>query len=210
MHLIFLIPITRYLAISKECGYDPLGKPVCDKEFELFRQDVGVLEERRWLQLEFESPADENCPCWFVANAADPDKTAAVKLVCRTLVALRMELQTSRIASTERLRREWERRLEDNATAVASLSKNAYWRGHVEGPDVELLRDPTPAQLAEAQRCADALSRMVEQHKPTDGAATLVDEIARAVGVLKVVSWDSIYTERSWAVQNKPPRLCFV
>ena len=36
-----------YLAISKECGYDPLGKPVCDNEFEQFRQDVGVLEELR-------------------------------------------------------------------------------------------------------------------------------------------------------------------
>ena len=98
--------LNRYLAISKECGYDPLGKPVCDKEFEFFRQDVGVLEERRWAQLEFESPVDENCPCWFVANAADPDKTVAVKLVCRTLVALKMELQNSRVASTDKLRRE--------------------------------------------------------------------------------------------------------
>ena len=45
LHLTYIIPTFRYLAISKECGYDPLGKPVCDKEFELFRQDVGVLEE---------------------------------------------------------------------------------------------------------------------------------------------------------------------
>ena len=95
-----------YLTVAKECGYDPLGKPVCDKEFEFFRQDVGVLEERRWSQLEWEPPVDENCPCWFVANAADPDKTVAVKLVCRTLVALKMVLQNSRVASSDKLRRE--------------------------------------------------------------------------------------------------------
>ena len=64
---------------------------------------------------------DENCPCWFVANAADPDKTVAVKLVCRTLVALKMELQNSRVASSDKLRREWERRLEDNGAAAATL-----------------------------------------------------------------------------------------
>ena len=123
-----------YVAIAKEVGYDILGKPVCDKEFELFRQDVGVLEERRWAQLEWDSPVDEGltptiatpraylhkatsaripsipsmrrlpeqllparllwwesegCPCWFVANAASPDKTVAVKLVCRSLLALK-------------------------------------------------------------------------------------------------------------------------
>ena len=186
----------RYLAISKECGYDPLGKPVCDKEFEFFRQDVGVLEERRWTTLEFESPVDENCPCWFVANAAEPDKTVAVKLVCRTLLALKMELQNSRVASTERLRREWERRLEDNAIAVASLTKTAYWWEYVDGPDVELLWEPTPVLLADAQRCAAALSRMVEEHKPQDGTEELVEEIVRAVGSLKLVSWDAIYSER--------------
>ena len=77
-----------YLAISKECGYDPLGKPVCDNEFEQFRQDVGVLEEQRWKQLEVEPPADENCPCWFVVNSASPDKKEDVKLKCCSQISL--------------------------------------------------------------------------------------------------------------------------
>ena len=121
---------------------------------------------------------DENCPCWFVANAADPDMTVAVKLVCRTLVALKMELQNSRVASTDKLRREWERRLEDNAAAVVTLTKTAYWWEHVDGPDVELLREPTPVHLAEPQRCAAALTRMVEEHRPRDGTEALVDAVS--------------------------------
>ena len=185
-----------YLAIAKEVGYNVLGKPVCDTEFEQFRQDVGVVEQRRWEQLEFDSPVDENCPCWFVANAASPDKTVAEKLVCRSLLPLKMELQQSRVSSTEKLRLEFERRLEDNASAVASLTKNAYWWSHVDGPDVELLREPTPVILAEAQQSATALTRMVDDHKPTDGTDVLVGEIARAVSALKVVSFDSIYADR--------------
>ena len=185
-----------YLEIAKEVGYDVLGKPLCEHEFEIFRQDVGVLEERRWDKLEWEAPVDENLPCWFVANCASAEKTEAVKLVCRSLVALRMELQQSRVASTDNLRREWERRLEDNATAVASLSENVYWWGYVDGPDPSLLYEPTPVLLAEAQNCASALIRMVEEHKPTDGTDSLVAEIERSVGKLKVVSWDSIYADR--------------
>jgi hypothetical protein len=100
-----------------------------------------------------------------------------------------MELQQSRVASTDRLRREWERRLEDNTSAVASLSNNAYWWSHIDGPDVELLREPTPVLLAEAQQCAAALTRMVEEHKPTDGTDVLVEEIVRAVSSsMRIVS----------------------
>ena len=88
-----------------------------------------------------------------------------------------MQLHQDRCATSAKLRREWERRLEDNAAAVAALTKTACWWEHVDGPNVELLRDPTPVILAEAQHCSAALSRMVEEHKPQDGAETLVDEI---------------------------------
>ena len=37
---------------------------------------------------------------------------------------------------------------------------------------------------------------MVEEHKPTDGTDVLVEEIARAVSSLKVVSWEAIYADR--------------
>ena len=187
---------TAYLEIAKELGYDVLGKPLCEHEFELFRQDVGVLEERRWKQLEWEEPTDESAPCWFVANDAAPEKTEAVRLVCRSLVALRSESQHSRVASTDKLRREWERRFEDNATAVASITKNIYWWGYVDGPHPDSLYEPTPALLVEAQRCAAALTRMVEEHKPTDGTDRIVQEIERAISRIKVVSWDSIYGDR--------------
>ena len=40
-------------------GYDVLGKLIYENEFEQFWADVGVLEERRWKQLEWESPVDK-------------------------------------------------------------------------------------------------------------------------------------------------------
>ena len=53
-----------------------------------------------------------------------------------------------------------------------------------------------PARLVEAQQCAAALTRMVEEHKPTDGTDRIVQEIERAISRIKVVSWDSIYGDR--------------
>ena len=97
-----------------------------------------------------------------------PDNS--VKVVCRSLLALKMELQQSRVSSTEKLKREFERRIEDNASAVDGLTKKAYWWAHVGGPDVELLREPTPVVRAEAQQSAQTLARMVEDHKSTDGS----------------------------------------
>ena len=88
------------------------------------RADVGVLSERRWQMLDWEIPADEACPCWWVStvdgltfattarypldssahqpaswNACEPDKSLEVKIICRSLTTLRLELSHNRVAT---------------------------------------------------------------------------------------------------------------
>ena len=106
-----------YLAVAKELGYDALGKPENDEAFEEYRLDPGTVTERRWENLNWQRPADETSPCWWLANAAaakaadEEDQEAPVKLVCRSLQVLRLELRATRCATSLKLRQEWERRL---------------------------------------------------------------------------------------------------
>ena len=87
---------------------------------------MGVLSERRWQELEWEMPADEACPCWWIStsdgpqctttrtsfillslsnpitiawNACAPDKSQEVKMICRSLTTLRLELSSNRVAT---------------------------------------------------------------------------------------------------------------
>ena len=100
-------------------GYDVLGCAP-DADVADFREDMGTLEQRRWDKLEWSAPADETTPCWWLVNPMD-EKTNAPRLLSRSLVCLRLELSATRCATSVKLRLEWEKRLADNARAVAAL-----------------------------------------------------------------------------------------
>ena len=116
-------------------GYDCCGAAVSEDDLAALRADMGTLAERRWSCLEWDMPNDEACSCWWVAtvdgidgimppradnqdpskrfknvavnwNACDPDKNQPVKMVCRSLAVLRLELHNSRVASTDKLRKD--------------------------------------------------------------------------------------------------------
>ena len=79
-----------------------------------------------------------------------------MKLVCRSLACLRLELQTLRCANSVKLREEWERRVHNNETAVERIQRNLdLWR-HVCGPDPEKLLKPSEVDLNAAQEAAAA------------------------------------------------------
>ena len=145
-----------------------------DADLELLRTDAGTLEERRWRELEWEQPMDEACSCWWVANAYETDKSQATKLVCRSLAVLRLELQQNRIASTDKLKREWERRLDDNGRSVDVLLNNMHLWSHVDGPHPEDLRAPSEVALLEAKQCCEALARMAEAHGNAQTSCTSI------------------------------------
>ena len=166
---------------------------------------------------------NQACACWWVANACEADKTQPAKLVCRSIAVLRLELQQNRVASTEKLRREWERRLDDNKRSVDVLMNNRHlWSHvsdckyinvsalppaptrtvlalvHVDGPSPEdELVDPTELALLEAKQCCEALARMAEAHGSAQNELHVyVEEITKAVSAIKIVSWEAIRQDR--------------
>ena len=187
-----------YLAVAKELGYDVCGRAVCETDLETFRADPGLLSERRWKELEWVQPADESCACWFVANAHEPDRTQPVKLISRSLAILRLELQQSRVASTEKLCKEWERRHHDNKRAVDVLMNNLHLWNHVDGPHPEEdLREPEEVTLLAAKNCCGALARMVDAHGTAQNdLGTYVEEITLAISIIKRLDWESIRIDR--------------
>lgn len=47
--------------------YDCCGVAVSEDDLTALRADMGVLNERRWQVLEWDMPADEACPCWWIS-----------------------------------------------------------------------------------------------------------------------------------------------
>ena len=131
-----------------------------------------------------------------------------MKLVCRSLAVLRLELYNSRVASTEKLRKEWERRQENNQRAVDVLMSNLHLWNHVDGPSPEdELLNPSEIALLAAKDCCQALSRMAEAHGTVKNElATYVEEITTAVNSIKLLSWESIRVDR---FSLTPPELYY-
>ncbi len=184
-----------YLAVAEELGYIALGK-ASNEDVEAFRTDPGTVEARQWARHTWEKPPDETSSCWWVANAAEKDQTQEVKLICRSLTCLRLELQASRCATSGKLTKEWERRLYDNEAAVARLRQNRSLWDHIRGPCPEKLLRPSEADLIAAQSAAEALQRMVEQRTTEPHMQAFAEDIIGAVQEIKEVSWRKIHKDR--------------
>ncbi len=79
--------------------------PLCAPRFDKFRSNPGTLEERLWRRYTWDfPPADECAKCWWAATE-EADQTMEVRLICRSLACLRMELCSSRLATSQKLRR---------------------------------------------------------------------------------------------------------
>jgi hypothetical protein len=168
-----------YSSVAAELGYDVLG---CGSDADILqlREEPGTLAERRWCQIAWTMPPDEAHSCWFLVNPAEPDVAKPPKLLCRSLTCVRLELQNARVASSAKLRRAWESRLEDNARAVESLLDNAaLWR-RVNGPDPELLLQPTEALLVAAHAAAAAAVAWSDATAGAHGLDSYSAEVKRA------------------------------
>ena len=80
-----------------------------------------------------------------------------MKLKCRSLASLKLELAASRLATSGKLRKGWDNRVHDNATAVDRIRNNLGLWKHASGPDPERLLKPTEADLHVAQQAAAAI-----------------------------------------------------
>ena len=110
----------------------------------------------------------------------DDDQTRHARMICRSLACLRMELCESRVATSDKLRKEWEKRLENNAMAVDRLQENRQLWLSAGGPDPEMLGTPTPQQLEDVAKTLGTLDAMLEKHGPTGGLDSFIEEIKAA------------------------------
>ena len=79
--------------------------PLRTPRLEKFQSNPGTLEERLWRRYTWDfPPADECAKCWWAATE-EADQTMEVRLICRSLACLRMELCSSRLATSKKLRR---------------------------------------------------------------------------------------------------------
>ena len=105
--------------------------------------------------------------CWWVANASvahaedEEEAEAPVKLICRSLQVLRLELKATRCATSLKLRQEWERRLETNARAADVLENNIHLWRHVGGPSPDRMRQPAEGDVLAAQTAVNNLRRLL-------------------------------------------------
>ena len=95
-------------------------------------------------------------------NPTEPDKTKALSLLSRSVGLLRVEISESQIASTAKLRKEFEKRNEDNSVACDVLHNHTHLWASVGGPQVESLFRPSAANLEKAKQCSETLEQMAE------------------------------------------------
>ena len=107
----------------------------------------------------------------------ESDQTQNARMICRSLACLRMELYNARIASSQKLRQEWDKRLENNSLAVDRLQENRELWLCAGGPDPEQLATPTEIDMEEVSKTLGTLAAMLEMHGPTGGLDSFVEEI---------------------------------
>ncbi len=162
------------------------------------------MEERLWKRYKWEFPPEnETCTCWWVANLESEDQTVDAKLICRSVACIRMELCTARLATSQKLRQEWDKRLENNSLAVDRIQANRDIWLRAGGCDPEVLNTPTEIHLEAVARTVNTLNAMLEKYGPRGGLDSFVEEIQNAVQMLKVVSWEAIRNDR-FSLTTKP------
>ena len=98
-------------------------------------------------------------------------------MICRSLACLRMELCEARIASSEKLRKEWNKRLENNSMAMDRLQENRELWLRAGGPEPEDLATPTALHLEDVAKALGTLHAMLEKHGPAGGLDSFIEDI---------------------------------
>ena len=95
-------------------------------------------------------------------NPTEPDKTKTPDMLSRSVGLLRVEISESQIASTAKLRKEFEKRNEDNSVACDVLHNHQHLWASVGGPQVASLFRPSAADLEQAKQCSETLEQIAE------------------------------------------------
>ena len=124
------------------------------------------------------------------------DKTVQPKFLLRSLATLRVFLKNTRIATSQRIRNEYERRLLMNQEVVEVLRSNCQLWTLVDGPCVEYLSEPSEEALDRANGAKARLLLMRAQDDIPVSAAHIIDEMIRAVNTLVSADFEQIRIEK--------------
>ena len=117
-------------------------------------------------------------------------------MICRSLAALRMELCHSRLATSQKLREERDKRLENNTSAIDVIQQNRELWFQAGGCDPDLLLTPTELLMNSYKQTASTLNKMLKTYGESGGLDYFVENITNAVKRIRNVSWDAIKKER--------------
>ena len=153
--------------------------------------------ERRWKkEIAWAQPTSESAKCWFVANAGVEDKEAEPKFLHRSLATLKVHLKNTRVATTKRIKDEYERRKDGNRVAIAVLEANFQMWNLVGGPCVEYLVEPCDEAFDRAHEAKELLLKIRAQEDAPDNAAQIATDMVKAVNTLSSLNFERIRLEK--------------
>ena len=141
-------------------------------------------------------PTSESAKCWFVSNAGVEDKGAEPKFLHRSLATLKVHLKNTRVATTKRIKDEYERRRDKNRDAIDVLEANSQLWNLVGGPCVEYLAEPSEEALDRAHEAKELLLKIRAQEDAPDNAAQIAHDMIKAVNALTSLDFERIRLER--------------
>jgi hypothetical protein len=191
-----------YKYVCDELGYDVAGVPASEEDnlkFTEYRKngDLGPLHERRWERdINWNKPDKESDQCWFVANAGVENQETEPKILLRSLVSLRVHLKNLRIATTSKIRTEYDSRVQRNQEAVSVLEANFKMWNHVGGLCFEYLKDPSEEALDRAHEAKECLIKLRDQPESADNTPAIASECIKAVDALASLNLETIRRDK--------------
>ena len=105
--------------------------------------------------------------------------------VFKSLTCLRAELKHMRIATTQKIKAEYDRRLQNNLDAIETLRANFHIWKDVDGPHVVHLRDPSDEALDQVRESKDSLIQFLLQEQSSfEGGVVVSNEFVNRVDLL--------------------------
>jgi hypothetical protein len=141
-------------------------------------------------------PTSESAKCWFVSNAGVEDKGAEPKFLHRSLATLKVHLKNTRVATTKRIKDEYERRRDKNREAIDVLEANSKLWNLVGGPCVEYLAEPSEEAMDRAHEAKELLLKIRAQEDAPDNAAQIAHDMIKAVDAFASLDFERIRLEK--------------
>ena len=191
-----------YKHVCDRLGYETVGVAASEEDDLKFSEykksgDLGPLYERRWQrEIAWKKAAKESDPCWFVANAGVENQDAEPKFLLRSLASLRVHLKHLRMATTQKIRTEYDGRVQRNLEAVEVLAANFKMWNHVGGPCFEYLKDPSEEALERAHEAKEFLIKLRDQPESGDNTPAIASECIKAVDALASLNMETIRQDK--------------